>query len=481
MSLMTTPLVWAQSGGSGASTNPAATAYLALRRWCGGLTLSSPQPVPGFEGLWIFLGALGALVLIGLALQGAGPLLKQLCDVPGHIRLAQSAATRVWRAGRLVVAAIGFTVMSWTGALTLAFFFENQDRGRSDLLLLFRTRSRTELALEQGLTAALTPLRDLAGLADNLPALLAAIWLVFRFASGVRPLFVVATNASAQAAAPRFSIRDRRTIDGWATVVWTCAGLYAVYRIVAKAAGSAELPVGNCLVLETLIVPALMLFCDGFLLAWVLVELRDAGSDVRGETRLDPTQALKLMPAAALGCLLALPARYMATAVFLASQHVPSKVLATTVGRYIRWQLGWGLVDLQGASLVLVGAVGVIAWSRGSLAGTFHGYRRLLARETGRLVVVLAVAGLGCAAAAGTTYLLVFLLPPAGWVLAAADSYAHYATMPIGLWTLSALVTLAERSLPIAAAASDPLPALDVVAPAAEGSEEPDAEPIAGP
>ena len=187
-----TPIVWAQSG---ASTNPAAAAYLALRRWCGGLTLSSPEPVPGLEAFWLFVGALGVLLVIGLALQGFGPLFRQLVDVPGHARLARAAAARVWGAGRLVVASIGFTVLSWTGGQTLAFYFESPERGRGDLQLLFRIRSRSELAFEQGLTAALTPLRDLAGLADNLPALVAAIWLLFRFSSSSRPIFVIDSEA----------------------------------------------------------------------------------------------------------------------------------------------------------------------------------------------------------------------------------------------------------------------------------------------
>ena len=36
------------------------------------------------------------------------------------------------------------------------------------------------------------------------------------------------------------------------------------------------------------------------------------------------------------------------------------------------------------------------------------------------------------------------------WVLGAADSYAHFATLPIGLWALAAFIELAERSLPVA-------------------------------
>ena len=39
-------------------------------------------------------------------------------------------------------------------------------------------------------------------------------------------------------------------------------------------------------------------------------------------------------------------------------------------------------------------------------------------------------------------------LPTQTWVLAAADSYAHYATLPVGLLMLAGLVELGERSLP---------------------------------
>lgn len=468
---VTTPMVWAQSG---ASTNPAA-AYLALRRWCGGLTLSSPGWVPGLQGLWLFLGALGVLLAVGLALQGPGALLRQLGDVPGHARLAKAASTRVWRANRLMIAAIAFTVLSWTGAQTASFLTERPDRGRGDLLLLLRSRSRGELAFDQAVTAALTPLRDLAGLADNLPALLVAAWLVFRSVSAARPILAVGPDGPSDGGSPRFAYRDRKSVDARATVAWACAGLYAVYRIVGKAAGSPDLPVGNCLVVESLVVPGLMLACDGFLLAWVLVELRDAGADLRGEHRLDPTEALRLMPAASLGCLLALPARYAATAVFLASQHLPTRVLATSVGRGVRWLLGWGLIDLQGASLVVVGAVGVVAWSRGSTRESLHGFRRLLAGETGRLIAVLAAAGLACGAASAAAYSLVFLLPPSGWLLAAADSYAHYATTPVGLWTLAALVTLAERTLPVARTAHEAAPTPEL-RPATAASLDPPAE-----
>jgi hypothetical protein len=120
------------------------------------------------------------------------------------------------------------------------------------------------------------------------------------------------------------------------------------------------------------------------------------------------------------------------------------------LGRSIRWQLGWGLVDLQAASLVVVGLVGVAAWSRGSPWETLNGFIRLLKGQGGHLVVSLLMAGAAACALAGLAYSVVLLLPPAGWVLPAADSYSHYVTLPVGLWTIAALVELSERTLPVA-------------------------------
>ena len=148
------------------------------------------------------------------------------------------------------------------------------------------------------------------------------------------------------------------------------------------------------------------------------------------EERFSPGQAIELVPAAMLGCALALPARYLASLVFLASQHFPTSISATVVGRYVRWQLGWGLVDFQGAALVVLGFLGAVAWTRGSLRDAVRGFRRLLAGEGGHLVVALALACAVAALLGGLSYPLLFLLPPAGWVLPAADSYCalrHFA------------------------------------------------------
>jgi hypothetical protein len=467
---LTIPLVWAQAAaagsnaaatttGAGAGTgaaNPAALAYLAFRRWCSGLTLSSPQSVPSLDGLYALLAGLAALLFVAMVMQGPLLALKQLGDLPSHVRLVRRASRRVWRAGRVVAAAITFTVLAWTGSQTMGFLTERSDRGKADLTLLAKSRTGIELAIEQGIFAGLTPLRDVAGLADNLPLLVCAIYLVFRASSGMLPVvnpIPGAPEAGVGVSPAKPAAKRTRGVSGWSTVVWGSGSLYFLYKLVARAAGSAELPMGGCLVAEAVVIPLMTVICDGFLLAWILTEIRNAGFDRLSDERIHPGQALDLMPAASLACALALPARYVAILVFLASQHLPTSAGAGSVGRYIRWQLGWGLVDLQAAALVTVGLVGVVAWGRGSMRESLSGFRRLLTTQGGRLVAALALACAGAALLAGLAYSVVLLLPPAGWVLAAADSYAHYVTLPVGLWTVAALVEMAEQSLPVAGVA----------------------------
>jgi hypothetical protein len=68
-------------------------------------------------------------------------------------------------------------------------------------------------------------------------------------------------------------------------------------------------------------------------------------------------------------------------------------------------------------------------------------------------------AGVAAGAGAAAAYLVVLSLPPQTWVLSAADGYAHYASLPVGLLTLAAVVELAERALPAATLAAEDAPA----------------------
>ena len=96
---------------------------------------------------------------------------------------------------------------------------------------------------------------------------------------------------------------------------------------------------------------------------------------------------------------------------------------------------------------------GLVPGTFGSMLG---GYGRMLRDEGGHLVGFLVGTGLMAAGLASGAYLLVLALPTQTWVLAAADSYAHFATLPVGILTLAGLVELGEHSLPRAATAAAP-------------------------
>jgi hypothetical protein len=424
------PILWGQAQVP-APTAPGTLSLLALRRWCASLTLSAPDPIPRPFGLWAWLGGLAALLLVALVAQGPLGALRQLLDVPGHVRLVAAAIRRLRRAGRLVAVVLGVTVLAWTANQAIAF---SRSQGEGDVLSIRKTKGLGELAIEQGVLAALTPMRDVFGLGDTLLLLIIAASLVFRVSADRWAGADVLTDEPPASA-------------GWTTLYWGCAWLYVLYRIGAMI-DPGDLPLGGCVMLEAGLVPFLMVMSDGLLLAWALVELRNASLGESGAELLDVRGTLALVPGSVLACLTALPARVLATGALLSFLHVPSFANGVPASVYTR--LAWSLVAVQGAALVTAGLAGAVPWTRGSLGGAIRGYVRLLAAEGGHIVAVLALSGLAAGSFAGLAYLLVLSLPPQNWVLAAADSYAHYATLPIGLMTLAALVELGERSLPIA-------------------------------
>jgi len=427
------PLIWAQA--TGTPPNPNILAPLALRRWCGSLTLSSPESVPSWFGIWAWLAALSALLLLALVLQGPRRVLGQVFDIAGHVRLTSAAIARLRRSGRMLAITVGLTVLSWTGSQTLSF---SDPQGKEDLLLLTRSRSLPEIGLEQGVFAGLTPFRDVAGLSSNLPLLVLATVVIFRASADLLG------GGFTPYGAPR-----KPKMSGWATVAWPCMVLVILYRLASLGSGSGDLPLGGCLMVEAIVVPVLLALADGVLLAWVLVELRNAGFGDAGADAFDTRGAVALMPGAVLACVAAVPSRYLASAVFLASTQLPTALSADpNLGAWVRWQLGTGLAVAQAGGLVIAGIAGAVVWSRGSIGEALRGYVRLIAAEGGRLVAVLAISGVVAGVAAGLTYIAVLSLPTATWLLNAADGYAHYATLPVGLWALAALVELGERSLP---------------------------------
>jgi hypothetical protein len=449
------PVVWAQAtavypsgagtGTPGASSVLSSLPMLALRRWFASLTLCSPDAIPSWQGLWLWLASLGAFMLLAILFQGPRRFLGQLFDVPGNARLFYAALGRMKRSPRMISIVIGTTVLSWT--CSQAFTYRS-DQGRDDMVLLTRARGLGELAVEQGTLAALTPLRDLGGLGSNLPLLIVAIFVLFRASAdvwgGVAP--------------PPGKIRGEFS-TGWATLGWCSGALFVLYRLIALGMSRPDIPIGGCLMVEALVVPAFMAVSDGVLLAWVLAELRDAGINDADRDPLDPSETIELMPGSIHACLLMLPARYLATGVTIALLYfLPAAVASTVIGEWLRWfLLGWGVADLQAIALPLSGLAGAVAWAPGFAVGPFRAYARMLKTQGGRVLFAFVLAGLAAGVFSGASYLLLLSLPTAPWVLNAADSYAHYLTIVSGLWLLSALVELGERSLPEAVLITTPV------------------------
>ena len=166
-------------------------------------------------------------------------LLKQLFDLVGHARLIRTALARVCARAGWSSIAIGFHRGFMDGESSLGI--STRELERLDLVMLTKSRGLGELAMEQGCSAALTPLRDVAGLADNLPLLIIAAILVFR-ASFDLPGW--GTAAAGLRRSPIARLAAHWLVDARLG----CAALYALYRIVARLAGSGDLPLGNCLV-----------------------------------------------------------------------------------------------------------------------------------------------------------------------------------------------------------------------------------------
>jgi len=419
------------SGATTTSSDASVVWVLALKRWYGSLTLSSPEALPSRAAFWLWLAGIGGMLLLAITAQGPVRALAQFFDLAGLARLISAAIGRLRRSARLVAILLGATVVSWTAWQTP---LHNRPEKKEELGLLLKSKSRVEFSAEQGVLAATTPLRDILGLGDTLVLLVAGAALVFKFSADRWGRFDDASMAI------------RASSGSWTTVAWGAAGLYAMYRMASLLYDIEGLPpLGGCLFVEVVGVPLLMVLADGLLLAWVVAELRGAnvGSEEEG---FDVAGAITLYPGAILACLLSMPARYAAMGVGLTWFHHTTQTPGTAP-----WSLeflrGWSLAGLQAAGLAMLGLVAGLAASSGSWGGTLRGYGRVLKAEGGRLAALVAVLGLGVGGVSALAYSIVLAMPVQPWILLAADGYAHYASLPIGLLGASALVEMGTHAV----------------------------------
>jgi hypothetical protein len=417
--------LWAQT----TILDPDARPLLALHRWFESLTLSSPVAAPRAVGLWAWLLGLGLLLLAAILLQGPRAALGQLLDLRGHLQLLGAAWRRLRNAGRLVALLLGGTVFVWT----LGQFREFASESRlQDLYVFVQGRGLAEIAAEEATLAAITPMRDLCGLGDVLLFLLPATILIFKL------------SADRWGSIDDPYIELENPLPPWTTLGWGSGWLYAMYRFAALVVGDHGFPPGGCLFLEAAVVPLFMAMADGLVLACILVELRRSGLGDDSVGLVDARGAIGLWPAAITACVLALPARYLATSAWLLLPYAPGQYAPQVLSVLLR---GWGLLWLQGVSLALAAAIGAAAWS-GSLRQLGRLSTQLLRTQGGRLTAWMAVCTALAGVSAGLAYAALLSMPRQPWSLLAADSYAHYATLPIGLACLAGLVELGTHALP---------------------------------
>ena len=198
--------------------------------WYASLTLSTPDSVSGPAWLWpVLLGLAGVLVL-AIVHQGPGRAIRQLLDIPGHLRLFSAAMGRLKRAGRLIAVIAGVSVVCWTVSQTFSYV---DPQGREDLTLLLKGRRLVSVAVEEGVLAGASPLRDIVGLGNLIPLLIASGVLVFQFSSD-------RWGSVDRVISPRAT-----RLAAWGTVGWGATALYATYRTIGLFYGATDLPMGK--------------------------------------------------------------------------------------------------------------------------------------------------------------------------------------------------------------------------------------------
>ena len=319
-----------------------------LRRAVELQSLSLPDGLIGVRtGLAIWMLAIAVLAALALLAQGPRAFFGQLGDFGGHSRFVGAAGRRLRNAFRLIVALLVVLVLAWTTTQCVEFLSSSsvmglEPRGLVDVKALLKSGGGSDRAWELGVTEAIGPVRDLGGLGD----------LVV--------LLIIAGVAAFQFAADHSGSRGRIDRDGpgaWASVAWGAAGLYTLWRFAAIVGRRDGVPLVGCLPGEMFLIPLLMIFADGLLLAWILAELRDADFSEEDRPFLDSRGALMLFPLGAFVSVLIAPTRVMAHAYWLGKDQLQTVLPDVNL-------LEFAMIA-QGVTLPLLCVLGVVAWVEG--------------------------------------------------------------------------------------------------------------------
>ena len=420
------------------TTNSADAMLLALKRWVGGGTLTSPDAVasPDFQARFWLLGLL-LMLLAGLLRQGPRAVFVGLFDWSEARRLVGLGLRRLKQRPVVPLALGGFLLLSWT---TIQLIHYADPLGVDNLQKSLRTKTLPVLSLEQGLLAALTPLRDLTNLADCWPLVAAAALIAFYFTSKLQWV-------------PQSTMhRGLKNAQLWAQFFWIAASVWLFYRMVVGGSSEGGLPLNSGAYIEILLEPLFMLVIDAVLLSWILTELRDAPFTDNDTLLPNVEHVLNLLPGLILVNFLIVPGRYFAHGLWLVWNSVvdliaTNGVVPPAVVQYVVWGLSWGILDMQAIAFPLMILTGAAAWGRGSIRETFRIASRMLARGASTIFLITLFCGLLNLISTALISTLILSHPTEPWVLMSADSYCHYASLYIGLSLVSCFVQMGEEAL----------------------------------
>jgi hypothetical protein len=428
------------------NTDSADAMLLALKRWVGQGTLTSPDTASAFDSLvryWLF--ALCAIALAGIVAQGPKRFFLGLTRWSDFKALLGMGLVRL--RSRLVVpmALAGFVLCSWTTSQLLQY---DSVANLDALQLSLRGKTIAMFGLEQGVLTALTPLRDLLALADVWPLAAAGLFFGFRYTS------------QAQWVPRSVKTSEQIRAQTLAQIFWVVVAVWLVYRIVVGVSGEGGLPLHSGAWFEVALEPATMLLIDSVLAAWVVVELRDSLMSDSDSLGPDPVKIFSLFPAMIFVCFLLAPGRYFAHVVWLAwnsfvDQAAQSGAVAPDILSGVIWALSWGIVDIQVIAMPFALLAGAAAFGGGSIGRVLRiAWRTLRGDASLYFATTIAMGTFGLMSTSLLTSLMLSH-PSEPWVLMAADFYCHLASLAIGLWYLCCLIELCSRHWPAPIAESD--------------------------
>ena len=420
------------------TTNSADAMLLALKRWVGGGTLTSPDAVasPDFQARFWLVGLL-LLALVGLLRQGPRAFVVGLFDWSSVRRLIGQGLSRLKQRPVVPLALGGFILVSWT---TIQLLHYADPLGVDNLQKALRTKTLPVMSLEQGLLAALTPLRDLTNLADCWPLVAAAALIAFHFTNKLQWV----PQATMQ--------RSLRRAQFWAQCFWVSASVWLFYRMVLGGSSEGGLPLNSGAYIEIVVEPLFMLLIDAVLLSWILTELRDAPFAYNDTLLPNVEHVLSLLPGLALVNFLVVPGRYFAHSLWLVWNSVVDLIATNGVApqgvvEYVVWGLSWGILDMQAIAFPLIILTGAAAWGRGSVLETFRIASRMLGNSAATLFLITLFCGILNLISTAVISTLILSHPTEPWVLMSADSYCHYASLYVGLLLVACYVQLGEDAL----------------------------------